>query len=161
VPTNPAGDVELIHVSGKALPLSEWLTTFHLATVVVDPFTYESAWLLETAGAVLEHFAAADCRVGFIVTATPEQAKEFLGPWTDRLFVLCDPNKALVKSMALETLPALIHIGTDGSLLGSAEGWNVATWQAVIDNLAKAMYWKAPDLPLPGSPAPYAGAPAI
>jgi len=161
VPTDPAGDVTLTHISGAELPLDDWLTTFHLAVAVLDPFEYESAWLLETAGRILTTFTGADVRVGFVVTATPEQAKEFVGPWADRLFVLCDPEKAFVKSLGLTQLPALVHVGIDGSLLGSAEGWDPLAWRDVADNLARIMYWKAPDIPADGDPRPYAGAPAV
>lgn len=161
MPTDPDRDVTLIHLSGAEHPLDDWLTTFHLAVVVLDPYTYESAWLLETAGRIMQQFIGADVRVGFLVTAPPDEAKEFLGPWADRLFALCDPDKAFVKSVGLETLPALVHIGIDGSLLGSAEGWDPVAWRAVVDNLAKAMSWKAPDVPAPGDPRPYAGAPAV
>lgn len=161
MPTDPAGDVTLTHLSGVELPLDDWLTTFHLAVAVLDPYEYESAWLLETAGRILETFRGADARVGFIVTAAPDDAKEFLGPWADRLFALCDPEKAFVKSVGLESLPAFVHIGIDGTLLGSAEGWDPAAWADVADNLAKIMSWKAPDIPAAGDPKPYAGAPAI
>lgn len=151
----------LIHITGVEAPLDDWLTTFHLAVVVLDPFAYESAWLLETSGRILTTFAEADARVGFVVTATPEEAREFLGPWADRLFVLCDPEKRFVKSVGLEYLPAFVHLGLDASLLGSAEGWDPLAWRQVANNLAKAMSWKAPDIPRPGDPKPYAGAPAI
>lgn len=161
MPTDPALDVTLTHVSGDARPLDDWLTTFHLAVAVLDPFEYESAWLLETAGRILTNFQEADARVGFVVTASPEQARDFLGPWAERLFVLCDPDKAFVRSLQLETLPAFIHLGLDGSLLGSAQGWDPEGWRAVADNLAKAMSWTAPDIPSPGDPKPYSGAPAL
>ena len=46
-------------LKGDARPLREWLTTFHLASVVIDPFTNESAWILETAARVLHQFADA------------------------------------------------------------------------------------------------------
>lgn len=161
MPTDPAGDVPLIHLSGVERPLDDWLTTFHLAVAVLDPYAYESAWLLETAGRILGTFAGADVRVGFVITAAPDDAKEFVGPWADRLFILCDPDKSFVKSLDLETLPALVHLGLDGSLLGSAEGWDPVAWRAVVDNLATAMSWKAPDVPAPGDPKPYAGAPAL
>lgn len=161
MPTDPAGDVTLTHISGAELPLDDWLTTFHLAVAVLDPYEYESAWLLETAGRILTTFAGADARVGFVVTATPEDARAFVGPWADRLFVLCDPDKAFVKSLGLEQLPAFVHIGIDGSLLGSAEGWDPVAWRAVADNLARIMSWKAPDIPADGDPRPYEGAPAL
>ena len=158
--TNPSTEILLTHIDGDERPLEDWLTTFHLAVAVLDPFTYESAWLLETAGKILTHFTGSGARVGFLVTATPQEAKQFLGPWADQLFVLCDPKKELVKSLELETLPALIQIGTDGSLLGSAEGWDPDAWAEVADNLAKTQAWIAPNIPMAGDPAPYAGAPA-
>jgi hypothetical protein len=161
VPTDPAGDVPLTHLSGVELPLDDWLTTFHLAVVVLDPYAYESAWLLETAGRIMQQFIGADARVGFVVTASPDDAKQFLGPWADRLFVLCDPDKAFVKSLGLQSLPAFVHLGIDGSLLGSVEGWDPGAWREVVDNLAKAMSWKAPHIPAPGDPRPYEGAPAL
>jgi hypothetical protein len=161
VPTDPSGDVTLTHISGVALPLDEWLTTFHLGVVVLDPFEYESAWLLDTAGRILDVFAQADVRVGFVVTSTPADAQAFVGPWAEKLFVLCDPDKAFVKSLQLEQLPAFVHVGIDGTLLGSAEGWDPLEWRAVADNLARIMSWKAPDIPAAGDPRPYQGAPAI
>lgn len=151
----------LTHLTGVERPLDDWLTTFHLAVAVLDPYKYESAWLLETAGRILTTFSEADARVGFVITASPEDAKEFLGPWADRLFALCDPDKQFVKSLDLETLPAFVHLGLDGSLLGAAEGWDPAAWREVAANLAKAMSWKGPDIPAPGDPKPYAGAPAV
>ena len=160
MPTDPAGDVTLTHLSGAELPLDDWLTTFHLAVAVLDPYEYESAWLLETAGRILTTFAGADVRVGFVITSSPADAKEFLGPWADRLFVLCDPDKAFVKSLQLEQLPAFVHLGIDGTLLGSAEGWDPAEWRAVADNLATIMSWKGPEIPAAGDPRPYRGAPA-
>lgn len=151
----------LTHLTGVERPLDDWLTTFHLAVAVLDPYEYESAWLLETAGRILTSFAGADARVGFVVTASPEDATTFLGPWADRLFALCDPDKAFVKSLGLDTLPAIVHLGLDGTVLGSAEGWDPDAWRVVIDNLARSMSWTAPDIPAPGDPAPYAGAPAV
>lgn len=141
--------------------MDDWLTTFHLAVAVLDPYEYESAWLLDTAGRILTTFAGADVRVGFLVTASPEDAKTFLGPWADTLFALCDPDKALVKSLSLETLPAFVHLGLDGTVLGCTEGWDPAGWHDVSANLAKAMYWKAPEIPVPSDPKPYTGAPAV
>ena len=38
---NPSPDVVLTALDGDARPLEEWLTTFHLASVVLDPFTNE------------------------------------------------------------------------------------------------------------------------
>ena len=78
---DPPGDVKLTPLQGEPRTLQEWLTTFHLVVVVLDPYTYESAWLLDTAGRILSEFRGADCRVGFLVTANAEDARQFLGPW--------------------------------------------------------------------------------
>ena len=48
-----APDTPLTSLSGDTRPLDEWTTTFHLALVVLDPFTYESAWILDTGGRIL------------------------------------------------------------------------------------------------------------
>ena len=56
-------DLNLTALSGEQRPLSEWLTTFHLASVVLDPYTNESSWILSTAERVLDAFRGADVRV--------------------------------------------------------------------------------------------------
>src|SRR5262245_51392605 len=48
VTTEAPPELELAPVGGEARALSEWVTNFHLVLVVVDPYTNESAWLLET-----------------------------------------------------------------------------------------------------------------
>jgi hypothetical protein len=140
--------------------LAEWLTTFHLAAVVLDPYTYESAWLLETAGRILENFTGADCRTAFVVTASIDEAREFMGPWTDRVLVFADPSRELVKGLGLDELPAFVHLRQDGSVGNVAEGWVPPEWKAVAKGLAKDMSWSSPLIPGPGDPKPYAGSPA-
>ena len=46
--TNPPPDLVLTPLGGESRPLQEWLTTFHLASVVLDPYTNESSWILDT-----------------------------------------------------------------------------------------------------------------
>ena len=53
--TDPPADLVLEPINGEARTIAEWLTTFQLAAVVVDPFTNESSWLLDTAGRVVAH----------------------------------------------------------------------------------------------------------
>ena len=79
-------DIELHPLEGTARPLGQWLTTFPLATVVLDPYTHESSWILDTALRVLAGFRGADVRVSFVVTGTdPEGALRFLGPLADEI----------------------------------------------------------------------------
>jgi hypothetical protein len=160
VATDPPGDLQLAPLDGDARPLAEWLTTFHLAAVILDPYTYESAWLLETAGRILTEFQGADCRVGFVVTAGPDEAREFLGPWADRVLTFTDPERELVKGMGLNELPAFVHLRIDGQVVGAAEGWDPIEWRDVATKLAKEMSWSRPLIPAPGDPKPYAGSPA-
>ncbi len=161
MPADPPGDVILTPLSGEPRPLGEWLTTFHLVVVVLDPFTYESAWLLGTAGRILETYADADCRVGFVVTGTVDEARAFVGPWATRLLAFADADRAFVKAVGLERLPALLHVNLQGRLAGAAEGWRPDEWRAVLANLSRVMSWSRPVLPAAGDPAPFEGSPAL
>jgi hypothetical protein len=159
--TDPPADIELTPLAGPPRSLADWVTQFHLAVAALDPFTYESAWLIDTAGRVLEHYSAADCRVGWLVTGTPDEAREFLGPWAERLLTFVDPDRELVKACGLEQLPALLHFNIAGRLEGVAEGWSPEAWRKVTDRLSFAMSWSRPILPAPGDPAPYEGSLAL
>jgi hypothetical protein len=161
VATDAPADLVLTPLHGEPRTLAEQLTTFHLAVVVLDPFTNESAWIIDSAGKLLETFSGADVRVAFVVTGTADQAREFIGPWVDELFTFADPDRALVKGLGLERLPAFVHIGQDGTTNGAAEGWEPAEWRDVADRLATIMSWSRPNIPAPGDPAPYAGSAAL
>ncbi len=158
--TTAPADVSLAAISGGPYTLSEWVTTFHLVMVVIDPYTAESAWILDTAGRILSAFRGADCRVAWLVTANEADARTFLGPWANELLTLLDPDRALVKSLELSHLPALVHIRQDLSVAGVAEGWRPAEWQAVTDQLGDSMSWSKPRLPAAGDPTPFVGSPA-
>jgi len=160
VATNPPGDVQLAPLDGEPRTLAQWLTTFHLATVILDPYTYESAWLLETSGRILDGFKGADCRVAFVVTAPADEAREFLGPWADQILTFADPHREFVKGLGLDELPAFVHLRQDGQVAGVAEGWDPIEWRDVASALAKAMSWSRPLIPSAGDPKPYAGSPA-
>jgi hypothetical protein len=160
VATDPPADLTLDPINGDARTIAEWLTTFQLAAVVLDPFTNESSWILETAGRILTHFTGADCRVAFVVTGTDDEARQFLGPWADKLLTFADPDRAVVKGLALNELPAFVQIRGDRKLAAVAEGWDPAQWRDVAHSLAKNMSWSAPLVPALGDPSPYAGSPA-
>lgn len=158
--TDPPADLTLAPINGEARSIEEWLTTFQIAAVVLDPFTNESAWLLETAGRVLTHFRGADCRVCFVVTGTADEARQFLGPWADKVLTFADPDRAVVKALGLNELPAFVQIRQDLTVAGAAEGWDPMEWRNVAGALAKNMSWSAPLIPADGDPTPYAGSPA-
>lgn len=137
------------------------MTTFHLVFVVLDPYTYESTWIVDTAGRVLESFSGAGCRPSWVVTADKDGARSFLGPWAQRLLTFADPDRELVQSLGLGSLPALVHLNQGLQVVGSAEGWNPEDWRKVTDNLATAMRWSRPIIPVTGDPVAYAGTPAL
>lgn len=153
-------DLQLAPLDGEARPLGDWLTTFHLASVVLDPYTNESAWVLDSAVRILEEFRGADVRVNFVVTADDDDAKAFLGPLTDRFLVYCDPDRTLVQAMGLEQLPAFVFTRVDREVVATAQGWNGADWHAVAEAIAATTKWNVPTIPAPGDPGAFAGTPA-
>jgi hypothetical protein len=146
---------------GKGRPVMDWLTTFHLASVVLDPYTNESSWILRTATNVLEQFRGSDARINFIVTAGPDDARAFLGPLADRFLVFCDPDRAVVAELGLEEIPAFVLIRVDGVLAASAEGWDHDEWHRVAEAIASLTSWSLPTIPAPGDPSPFRGSPAL
>ena len=129
--TDPGLDTVLtpLRGSGRGRPLREWLTNFHHCWVVLDPYTNESAWVLEAAGRVLSDYAAADVRVGFLVTADADGTSQFLGPWADRLLAFVDPDRAMVQALGLRQLPALVHLNISGAVEAVVEGWDPERWR--------------------------------
>lgn len=158
--TKLPSDLSLAPLGSEARDLEEWLTTFHLASVVLDPYTNESSWVLKAATRVLRGFRDSHARVNFIVTADEADTKRFLGPLTDDFLVFCDPDRAVVKAMGLERLPAFAFIRVDGELVAVAEGWNPAAWREVADAISTATKWRSPLIPAAGDPSPFAGSPA-
>ena len=147
--------------AGTGRPLMEWLTTFHLASVVLDPYTNESSWILRTATRVLEEFRDCDVRINLLVTAPPDEAAQFLGPLADRFLVFCDPERAVVRAMELNELPAFVLTRVDGVVDARAEGWDPEAWERVADAIAALTKWLSIELPLPGDPVPFRGSPAL
>jgi hypothetical protein len=161
VATNPPSDLLLTPLQGDARPLEEWLTTFHLASVVLDPYTNESSWILDTASRVLATFAGSSVRVNWVVTAGPDEARQFLGPLAERFLTFVDPDRSFVKALGLEALPAFVFIRIDGTVIATAEGWDPAAWKRVADAIATATSWSSLHLPGPGDPVPFRGTPAV
>jgi hypothetical protein len=139
----------------------EWLTTFHLASVVLDPYTNESSWILRAATRVLEQFRGSDARINLIVTAGAKDTRQFLGPLAEKFLVFCDPERATVKAMGLAELPAFVFTRVDGVVAAAAEGWNPQEWEAVADAVAEVTWWKSIEVPGPADPGPFRGSPAL
>ncbi|HEX2849659.1 MAG TPA: hypothetical protein VHN98_03865 [Acidimicrobiales bacterium] len=158
--SNPAQDLVLTPVNGTGKTVEQWLTTFNLLLIVLDPYTNESAWILQTALRIVKTFEQADCRVAFLVTADAEDCRRFLGPWADEVLTFADADRTAVKSLGLERLPAIVHLAMDGTVVGASEGWKPLEWRAVTENLARMMKWSAPVIPLTKDPGPFVGSPA-
>lgn len=153
-------DVQLTALGGEERTIEEWLTTFQLLTVVVDPYTHESAWILETAGRLLSHFQDADCRVAWTVTADEKDTRTFLGPWGERFLTFADPGRVLVKALSIERLPALVYVRQDLAVVGQAEGWDPDEWEHIGALVGKVNSWSHPTLPKAGDPGAFEGSPA-
>lgn len=145
---------------GTGRPIMEWLTTFHLASVVLDPYTNESSWILRTATRILEEFRGSHARINFVVTAGAADAAQFLGPLTERFLVFCDPDRAFVKAVGLDELPAFVFTRVDGVVAAQAGGWNPEAWERVGESIADVSHWSSPELPEPGDPGAFRGSPA-
>lgn len=154
-------DLVLAPIGARARPLEEWLTTFHLATVALDPYTNESSWILPTATRILEGLRGSDARVNFLITADASDAKSFLGPLAEQFLVFTDPARVAVKALGLTQLPAFVFVRVDATVQAAAEGWSASAWRAVAETVATATAWSAPDIPLIGDPGPFHGSPAL
>jgi hypothetical protein len=157
----PSLDTSLKPLTGEARPLREWLMTFHLTSIVIDPYTNESAWILKTASRILHQFAGAATRVNFIVTAPEADAKKFLGPLADEFLTFVDPDRTLVKQLGLTELPAFVFIQSDGTVPHSAQGWSPAAWREVAEYIADTVKWSRPLIPAAGDPGTFKGTPAL
>lgn len=161
MPTNVALDTTLTALSGETRPIEEWMTTFHLASVVLDPYTNESSWVLKPATRILEAFRGADVRVNLVVTCSADEAREFLGPLTERFLVFCDQDRRFVRGLGVKTLPAFVFVRGDGSVHAAAEGWDPAGWREVAERIAETTSWIAPAIPVAADPSPFHGTPAL
>jgi hypothetical protein len=161
VARHPSPELELRPINGQARTLDEWLTTFHLVFVALDPYTNESAWLLKTAAKILSVFQDADCRIAWLVAANDADCRRFLGPWAREILTFADPDRTAIKEFGLERLPAIVHVAMDGQVVNAAEGWNPPEWRVVAEQLGRAMDWGTPMIPAPRDPGPFAGSPAL
>ena len=159
--STPSPDITLTPLVGEPRPLEEWLTTFHLASVVLDPYTNESSWILETAARILRAFRGSDARVNFVLTCSTDEARSYLGPLADEFLVFCDPDRAFVRGLGVGSLPAFVFLRTDGTVQAAAEGWNATEWRSVADTIARSCAWSRPNLPVAGDPGPFHGTPAL
>jgi hypothetical protein len=160
VASDPPGDLLLSPIDGDARSLGQWLTTFHLACVVIDPFTNESAWILDTASRIMADFRESAVRVAWMVCGTAEDATAFLGPLADRFLTFADPDRSFVRAVGLRRLPAFVFVQIDGTVQATAEGWHPAEWRKVADTIAATTSWTRSVIPENQDPPPFDGSPA-
>lgn len=151
--------IVLDSIRGKGYPLRDWLTSYPLILVALDPYTNESSWILETAGDLLHHYSPADVRVGWLVAADDEGCREFLGPWAERYLTFSDPDRSAILGLGLEILPSLLYIRSDGGAIKS-DGWDPIGWRTITEVMSSHLSWSRPLLPKDGDPLPYPGTPA-
>jgi hypothetical protein len=161
VATNPPLDLTLTPINGEERTLEQWLTTFHLVSVVVDPFTNESAWILDTAARIMRNYFGAAVRVNWVVAGTDDDARAFLGPLAEEFLTFADPERTYVKALGLERLPAFVFLRVDGQVVAAAEGWQATEWRDVAEAIAATTSWSRAVIPAPGDPQAYAGTLAL
>lgn len=153
------GDPELDPINGDARPFSDWLTTFPMLVGVIDPYTHESAWLLDTIRRVFHHYRGADVRVAWLATGPTDGVKSFLGPYAEEFLTFADPDRTAAKALGLESLPALALVKQNRTIAATAEGWDPAGWHQVSEALEALTNWTPLSIPGQRDPAPYAGTP--
>ena len=153
------GDPDLNPINGDARPFTDWMTTFPILMGVIDPYTHESSWLLDTFKRVFEHYAGADVRVAWLATGPPEGVKKFLGPYSEEFLTFTDPNGGVAKALGIETVPSLVLVRQDGEIVASAQGWDPKAWSDLVDTLDGLTGWSGLSVPGPKDPAPYQGTP--
>ena len=127
--------------------------------VILDPFTHESAWLLDTSKRILQHFSGADCRICWILTCSADDAKRFLGPYADEVLAFADEGKTITATLGVEEAPAFALLRQDGAVVAKAEGWDPDAWREVAEAVADLTSWSRPAIPATGDPVPFSGTP--
>jgi len=159
VATNPPPELVLTSLAGKARSVREWLTTFHLVLVALDPFNPRSQWIVPTATRILADYDDADCRVAWLVGGDAVDAKRLLGRKADDILTFCDPELTAVRGFGLTTLPAIVHLGMDCQVVNASEGWDPPAWRILTQELSRVVGWTRPVVPGPKDPGAFAGAP--
>lgn len=157
--TNPPPTLVLTPTTGTARTVQQWLTTFHLLFVAVHPFNDRSRWILPTATNILTDYDQADCRVAWLVAGSDDDARRFLGNRAKDILTFVDPDLAACRAFGLSSLPAIVHVGMDGTVVNAVEGWDPVAWRNLTITLSKTLSWSRPVIPREGDPGPFAGAP--
>jgi len=126
---------------------------------VIDPYTHQSSFLLDTIQRIFHHYQGAGVRVAWLATGPTEGVTTFLGPYGQEYLTFADPTSSAAKALKLSTLPALVLVKQDGTIAGTAQGWRPRQWQAVATKVDDLTGWSPLNIPGPKDPGPYAGTP--
>ena len=151
MPKNPDPSIPLTTTQGVTRTLDDWTTMFQLCLVVLPARTEATAYV-PVAQRIFATFGDSDCNCAFLVTGEAEIARRMLGPLEEEVLTFGDPELALVGSLGLERLPALVQLRQDTTVGACAEGWNPAEWQRAVRSLAKDMAWTVPEVSGPDDP---------
>lgn len=144
----------------KPKPLRDWLTTFPLVPIILDPYTEESSRILPTAYRILSSYRDAGCRPCWILTCSHKDAEAYLGPWAEQLLTFTDPKRQLVATLGVGFLPAFLFILPSGAIARTTEGWDPVKWRSVAETISRTIHWSRPLIGSFQDPAAYLGTPA-
>ena len=127
VATAPSLDTVLTPLDADGRSLREWLTLFHLTSFIIDPYTHESAWILNTCARIMRQFSGAATRVNFVVTASAAEAKQFLGPLASEFLTFADADRTFVKQLGLAEQPS--RPSPNGTRFAFGSGGFLKVWE--------------------------------
>ena len=133
--------------------VDDWTTMFHLCLVILPDRPEASQWI-PVARRIFGVLGDSDAHTAYVIPSTPAIAERILEGEGERAMVFVDPDRALINSLGLKHLPALVHIRQDTSVGAVAEGWDPVAWQKVAREISKAMAWSVPEVAPPGIAVP-------
>jgi hypothetical protein len=151
VPKNPDPTLVLTTTTGVERTLDDWSTMFQLCLVML-PARSEASAYISVAQHIFSTFGDSDCTCAYVVTGSADVARRILGDEEGRELTFVDPDHALVSSLGLERLPALVYLRQDTSVGAAAEGWDPREWQRAVREMAQAIAWTFPEVASAGGP---------
>ena len=151
MPKNPDPTLTIASTAGVERTLDDLTTMFQLCLVVL-PGRAEANRYLPVARRIFATFGDSDATCAFLVTGSDEVARRILGADEARWRTFVDPDNAVVDSLGLERLPALVHLQQDTSIGAVAEGWDATAWQRAVREIGKSLAWTVPEVAGRGDP---------